>query len=441
MSSFALPRTSLPGLEPLLDGDRWEIWVRAGRVFPVDGIRDAIDYVRLKPGTSCRLTVFGEDRGEGRGSPPGFLLQLYPDVARARTAFAEASARSQGVGERKEHPFLDEDVATVAIPFPDDPDLPVLRDVNDPRRLRRLLTGVLPDFPSEEWRIKKDRLETDLLAYKPGRRAVVRVRLRLRARRGTGERRITRHVKVADPETVTRARYRLERIHEALPAGMGWRVPRPFGLAGAPLFATEWVEGRPLLPIVRAGGTAAGEALFRTGRALAGLHALEVDLDDGTALEKERVRLRAYARDLMALIPDAADRIRGLTDALEARIAPLFPAGSATIHGDCHLGQVMLSGPDVWLVDLDRARRGHAASDLGRLLGHLLELRASPELAASLRRGYAAGSTPPSDALVRIGTALSVFRRAIFPFRSLDVGWRDETGRRLAIAEELVDRG
>jgi hypothetical protein len=105
--SFPLPRTDLPAFEPLMRGRLWRDWEESGMVFPVDDLRAAIHYVRLKPGTSCRIAVFQWDVGSATGPPLGFLLYLYPDAARACAAYEKIAGRPRFPTETSYRHFMD----------------------------------------------------------------------------------------------------------------------------------------------------------------------------------------------------------------------------------------------------------------------------------------------------------------------------------------------
>jgi hypothetical protein len=72
-------------------------------------------------------------------------------------------------------------------------------------------------------------------------------------------------------------------------------------------------------------------------------------------------------------------RLRGAADAeVEGVIAVIMtdieaaPPGEHTIHGDLHLGQMIVdSQGEVWLLDLDDMAIGHAEADLGNFSAHL----------------------------------------------------------------------
>lgn len=430
--AIPLPEAAPPALDALIHGDLWRSWAERGRVPALEDVRAAVRYVRLKPGGTSRLTVFGDVTGTLDGPPPGFLLWLAPDARRGREALRKEEARRGGARGA----FLCEESSVLVLPFPTDPDLRGLRHAHEPDRLRRALAGALPGFPADEWRIRRRASGTELLAYKPGRRAVYRVRVALRRRTDRRDGEAALHVKLSTPETIAGVRARLEALAAARPAGAEWEIPRP--LRAAPdVLACEWIEGRSILALVERGDPAAAKALERTGRAVAGLHGLDARLDAGPSPSDEGARLRRVAADLARWLPERAARTLALGERIATRTEREDHGRAAPVHGDLHLDQVLLSDGAVYLVDLDRARRGRPAEDLGRLLGHLFEARAPEELGRAFLDGYASVAALPPGPSLAGATASSLLRRASIPLRALDPDWPREVRRRIERAEEL----
>jgi len=207
------------------------------------------------------------------------------------------------------------------------------------------------------------------------------------------------------------------------------------------MVAAEWIEGRPLRDEFADPSTAL-RALRMTGRALAGFHRLSCDLGDLPSLAEEAESLRALGRDLALLLPQDQQQILDLADRLSRSVSRLPPAPRTTVHGDFHLGQVMLNGVRPVLVDLDRAGRGHAVFDLGSFLAHLVEWAARPEIGEFFLSGYAEESGTRLDrAALDLATAVGLFRRTVVPFRRLMVDWPARIRKRLDQVEERLGGG
>lgn len=438
--TFPLPPNRLPGLEPLLAGSLWHAWAERGTVFPLAELRPAVGYVRLKPDSSCRLTVFANYEGNGATPPEAFLLYLFPDADRARESYEKELTRKH-VEASGWKPFLDETHAAVGVPFPNDPELPELRRLYEPDRFRRALVDVLAEFPETDWRIQRQLIQTRVLAYKPGRRAVFRVKVKLRHREADEKRRAYLHAKLATESFAQRSFANLEAVHDAaVRLGGGWQTPAPCGRSlERPFIAAHWVDGESLAQLVAQPKFDARSALARAGAALAALHRLDLHLDHVPSPVEEGERLIALAEDLGAVLPDEQRTARRIADSLACGLSRLALAPSAIVHGDFHPGQVIVKPDGVVLVDFDQAGRGYAAADLGDFCAQLEEDSPQPERAAAFLRGYesAAAERIPTDVIL-VATAAALFRRAAVPFRTLRPDWPSQIRSRLSRCDSLL---
>ena len=428
-----LPEIAPPALSRLINGDLWSEWAEQGRVPALDRVRPAVKYVRLKPDGNCRLAVFKEKSGAAGAPPVGHLVRLFADPERARVSFEKERERWAGMYE----PFYCQENRAMVLPFPADPELPALARLHEPRRFKRALTTALPLSTTEEWRVRGRSLRRELLAYKPGRRAVYRVDASLRHRESGQDRAFVVHAKLAAGETISRARTRLEAVCAARPESADWSVPQPLE-ASPGLLACAWVEGPSAGSLVRGADAAAARVLERAGSALAQLHALRPRWGESTGPGDEASRLRRVTTDLARILPDAGDRIRALGERVAGAISALGAEGTSPVHGDFHLDQILLSEHGVVLVDLDRAHVGRPAQDICRVLAHLFELRAPTGLRTAFLEGYGAVAELPSQAEARASEASHLLRRASIPLRSMDPDWPAEIERRVERARALV---
>lgn len=425
MHSVPLPDTGLPGLEPLINGPLWQEWSERGRVFPLARMRGAVRYLRLKPDVSCRLAVFGEVAGDGVDPPDGFLIHLYGDRERARTAFEKVRAKEHYRTRQGFEPFLSDSHALVALPFPNDLEIPALRRLYRPGRLDRVVSKF-----AAGGRSRPQRTTMKLLAYKPGRRAVFRVG----ATFDNGSPPLSMHVKVENPVSFGQSFSRLEAVAARVSAGVRWRVPTPRGVVHKRcLAAVEWVDGLPFEVAI------CESALYRVGRALAELHETPVELPAGTSWAGQAKELVAQTEDLGRLFPAAAERIHRIGRRLHKRVASIPESIPRTIHGDFHLGQVLLADGRPVFVDFDRAVRGSPLEDLGSFIAHLADLALDRSAREAFLAGYrsrrAAG---PAATDLATAVAAALFRRAVLPFRRLEPDWPAQMRAKLGRVDDLL---
>ena len=440
MSTFPLPPHDQPGLDLLLNRDLWSRWQADGVVFPLESFRAACRYFRFKPDTTSRLYVAGVDQQSASEPPEGIMLHIFPDAERARVAYAKEMSKRHKIGTGGYQPFLCEESCIVGIPYPNDPEIPDLRHLYSPDSFRRTLEDLLADYPREQWRIQRSLTRLTLLNYKPGRRAVYRVKVKIRRREGDEKVRVRLHVKVENPRSADRSHQNLLQVHSALPDGSPWRVPSPRGrIDSRALMAAEWVEGTPLREIASS-PEKAGDAFHAVGAALASFHRLPVDFDHLPSPVEESDSLSRHGKDLALLLPEKAAQIERLSERIAMEVSRLALSPSAPIHNDFHLDQVLISESGPVLVDLDRSGVGYAASDVGTFLASLDENRVDSALGAEFLRGYekSRGEPLPAD-WIRLSRAIATFRRAGFPFRDLDPDWPLRLAERMEETRLLLE--
>lgn len=191
----------------------------------------------------------------------------------------------------------------------------------------------------------------EIVSYRPGRRAVLRV----------AERDGTAWIKVVRPRRVQR----IVDAHSALRAG---GIPVPAIRAWSP-------DG--LLVIDAARGTPATDARWDPEALVSAVSDLRERIA-GVSMQ------RAARTSLAARVPWYVERLDELAPAEHSRVARLATTvrvglenapGETTIHGDLHFGQLFLSGTgsdiDIsGLIDVDTAGRGDPADDAAAFLSH-----------------------------------------------------------------------
>lgn len=238
--------------------------------------------------------------------------------------------------------------------FPFDYRLPVLRDCLDAARVGAQLGEAVVT-------------RCDPVGYRPGMRCQIRYQL--------GDKRVA-FGKVAVERAPGDAFRRHARITRQL-ADSGAKLRLPPALA--------YVEDLGLSLIAAADGESLHECLRqrrgdaldieRIAVALAQLHDLDLEgIERVHRPENELELLADWITLVGALFPDLdAPLRRRQSDLISTR--PADTAGGALIHRDFYDKQILLSGSEVVLLDMDTACRGDAEIDLGNFCAHL-ELRA-----------------------------------------------------------------
>lgn len=321
------PDPHLPGAELLLDDDA--ALALAPAVEGAGGrlLEAAVSQVRYDPGR--RLVV------------------RY----RADVVWADGTRRTETLGALADAAGLPDGLAVVERDdgarlgvwrYPYDPFLPGLPQAAYPGGALRILRRLGVDARE---------VEVSPLVYRPGSRAVLRVRTD----------RALLYVKVVRPATVDR----LRRLHEAfLPAV---RVPQVVGWSSPlGLVAFEPLLGTPLTQPLTTGGAAPPAAAVAS--LLDRVRAVQLDPRDRPP---RRGRVADQARLLATALPEEAGRL----EALAGRAADLGTPAERTVHGDFYEAQLLVDGTAiVGVVDVDDARVGSRYDDPATLLGHLVGL-------------------------------------------------------------------
>ncbi len=281
-------------------------------------------------GSIARFTI---DAGEHAGD--WFVDSSRQPVAH-ETGFVIRSRDGAAVARIWKHPL--------------DPRLPALRTAVDPERLARISSAVGSD----------GEIEARVLAYRPGRRAVVR---------------LTQHgvhlfVKVVRPGEAED----LAEIHRACRA------------AGVP--APEVVHWTPAgVVVVRdAVGTPGPVAASRMGAPQL-LDAVDELREHLRSVRTRRIarasagsRLDWHLRRLAADLPERAADARALLPVLVPHLRRAAPA--TVVHGDLHIGQLFLTERRISsVIDVDTAGLGDPADDTAAFIGHAIASAVSNEVA------------------------------------------------------------
>ncbi|WP_423923581.1 phosphotransferase family protein [Frigoribacterium sp. 2-23] len=232
--------------------------------------------------------------------------------------------------------------------YPSDPMLPALADVTYPDRVVPALAalGITVTSP-----------DLSVAAYRPGKRAVIRV--------DAAE--TTLFVKVVRPDRVGP----ISSLHEAFRSA---RLPVPAVVASRAdgLLVLERVPGVPAGTKVRelAHDTRFVTDVVRLGELMSAV---------GVAQEAQSDALDhgAWHRStLRTALPDRAADIDALYAEIDARRSEWRGDPRRVIHGDLHLEQLFVHPAEPWrvtgLLDIDTAGWGHPARDAAALVAHLV---------------------------------------------------------------------
>jgi hypothetical protein len=295
---------------------------------------------------------------------------------------------------------------------PQDPWLPGLAAITDPARLGPLLDAL---------DVAPGRAEHRIVSYRPGRRAVVRVR-----RAG-----VTLFVKVTRPDHAQPLHDRHVALAPAVP------VPRSLGVDPA----------RGLVVLQGLGGTLLRHRLAVPNAALPGPEAVLAVLDrlppPADAHPAPGSRAAEWATLLRRVRPERASAVQALADELTAadavRDEPVVP-----VHGDLHEAQLLVQrGRISGLLDVDTHGLGRRVDDLATLVGHLSTLAIATGRRTATER-YAARLLDGFDRVVdpvvlRYAVADVVLGLATGPFRVLEPDWPANTDARIALAERWAE--
>jgi hypothetical protein len=372
------------------------------------------DYARWKPGVSI-TSVFTLRFEDGLEEP--VVVKRYVDGKERTLRFRP---RNEEVLDElcvrlAPRALLPERALSLWVP-PADRILRGLPVLLDRRKLGHLVTreGIAPSGS-----VKKRKTEYSLLRYKPERRAVYRLDLRLR---GEGKPKLALAARALPPAEAAR----VIAARRALEAAGGREL-------APPLAATNLRQGFLLEPWLALEAPAPDVFAHarEAGAALAQLHALAPPAD----LRRVSTGFSGDLAELFAVDPALA-RL--------PLAAPHPPARRRVFcHGDFHPDQVVRRAEGAWiLMDLDLVAAGDPAYDLANWIADWIVEHERVDLARAgdeLLDGYrAAGGTPPERALLLACTAAELVSRAGSTLRRLEQGAVEKARFALGAAREVA---
>jgi aminoglycoside phosphotransferase (APT) family kinase protein len=306
--------------------------------------------------------------------------------------------------------------------YPDDPALPGLPAVVDPAGLARTI---------EVGHLDSDvtvlRARSELLRYRPGRRATFLVEADLRRAGVTTVTRLVAKV-YHDPGKAAAVAEEARVLRGGAPAE---------GLVLAPVVAhaphravvvQEHLPGRPLVvDLGRSRPATQVDDLRRAARAVAALHRLSVPAGRRRPVEAELRRFVTRSTGIRDVDHATGDRLLDLAHRLLALPRPGHQI--SLVHGDCKPSQFLVQEQAVALLDLDHCGLADPAYDVGNLLATLRQhavQRTPAALETALRLGdefaeaylQAAPQTRPAELWARIDfyAAVALTRKALRAF-------------------------
>ncbi len=290
----------------------------------------------------------------------------------------------------------------------DDPDLPAAKRFGKKSRMVRALEPFLGEVR-----------EPQLVAWRPGKRAVVRVL------RGDD----ALFVKFLDKKTYRRAA-------KAIPALPDATLPMLFARASHWIdsecaYVAEAAKGVCLREILARGETPPWDLLDRSIRALGAspTHDDMPVIDFGTARDAG-VRMLQKGAVLLPELAERADRL--------ARIAAPARTRSGLVHGDFHDRQVFFTSDRASLIDLETVGRGDCTFDLVNM-AEQLRLRALQQSSHDDGTGSALLDRHDVDAESRVRWGVAV-RARLCGVYALRPKWAALTQRLLREVDELLTR-
>ena len=152
-------------------------------------------------------------------------------------------------------------------------------------------------------------------------------------------------------------------------AGHQCGVPRPVAhLPELGMCVYVAAEGRPLDQLH---GRGRHQAVVAAAGWLAAMHGLEIHLDRRLDMAVESRNLKEWARLVARLHPSVAETSARLLEELVSNSERIRVSTAATIHKDFQYRHVLVDRGRVTVIDLDEARAGDPAFDVGHFIANL----------------------------------------------------------------------
>ena len=329
----------------------------------------AIERIQYRRGRRCRLLYrLNLRHRDGEKNEQWFLSKLVRP-GQARRQYEEALAVGNWQNGLWPAVTLLPDLEMVVWTFPNDPEMPGLRQATDLNFVQAQINANLAAFGlTEGWRCARAVFER--VKYMPGKRCVLRYQVDLQ--NASDEKRTLSFYSKTYSDSKSRFHFQVLRQVYARLAG-AINIPRPLMHLDAAntLWQEPW-EGRPLLEKLDAMDW---EELFpRLAVGLASFHQSVCEsLQPVNTLEQAFDSAQEDAQMLGWLLPEYhlrfAEILTKLTVAKEVLAAPPTPA--TPIHGAMRLEQFVARDREVALVDFDAVALGDPLYDVAEFLTSL----------------------------------------------------------------------
>jgi aminoglycoside phosphotransferase (APT) family kinase protein len=309
---------------------------------------------------------------------------------------------------------------------PDDPAMPQLAALHDRRHLTDLL-----GFAGR----------IDTIRYRPGQRHVLQV---------SSPDRVV-YVKTDRDDSGARAVPVVEALTERITSACpGAHLAEPIRYSAADR-AGFW-KGAPGEPLWRrfAGGAPEARLTFLVGRALRVLHETPLDdlpAHDGPARDAS-VEIASTIRageHIAALLPEVGAQFRAIAEDVADDLARVPTEAPTFTHGDVKSDNVLASGNDVRLLDLDRSGPADPALDLAKFVADLRwwcgpDRRCAGGLIDSFLNGYGDADLARWERTVHL-TRLFQLKLAARRCAVHDPAWETRVRSRVSAAAPVLSRG
>ena len=412
MSPRDLPHeTVLPQLAKILDLDFM------ARIFADHCLRDpgvidvehgAITHVKYKPGRNCLICyqLRLRDRTTGEAWEQRLCGRVY-QANGALSRYRKASAGPVTALPRIRSVAHVPELEMVVWAFPNDRKLTALPLVTDRTELdRSLLEPVIEAALGSGW--KPAGFDHAIVHYVPEHTCCIRVAAICRHPACSDERALTVYGKTYYDDQGARTWQVMRQLRAARDPRNGLLItPQPLAYdAGHRLL---WQEGLP--GKILADGVPSLALFAATGAALASLHKTTIIGARQLTTRDMAPGLHTVASMLAATCPGLADAVAPVFSRAADKAQALPADVTATLHGDCHAQNFLVSGDRIALIDLDNVMVGPPLHDVGSFIAALLHR-------ACLDR------TPLADMWPFINAFLVSYRAAVtWPVGGDDVAW------------------